>query len=183
MPRPPLSTPPHPSPSEANRRQAFAWVAARTPGLSTEDAELGVLLYAGGVQLVRTVDEHIRRYGLSPGRFAVLLSLGSAPDGRLAPSVLAERLSVSRPTVTGIVDGLVSAGLARRHPAPENRRSQHVALTKEGRRLLEDVAPDHFRRLAAAVGGFTPAERETLRAALVLFERFNDRLIEEEKTP
>jgi DNA-binding MarR family transcriptional regulator len=164
-----------------NRQQALTWTARRAPGLSVEDAELGVLLYAGGVELVRTVEEHLRRYGLPSGQFAVLISLGSAPEGRLAPSALAERLSVSRPTITGIVDGLENAGLARRHLDPENRRSQRVALTKEGRRLLEDIAPDHFRRLAAAVSGFTPAERETLRAALALIGRFNDRLIEEEK--
>jgi DNA-binding MarR family transcriptional regulator len=61
---------------------------------------------------------------------------------------------------------------------PTSRRSQLVALTEEGQRLVQEIAPDHFRRLAAAVGGFTPAERETLRAAMDLFDRFGEVLLE-----
>jgi len=52
-------------------------------------------------------------------------------------------------------------------------------LTEEGRRLVQEIAPDHVRRLVAAVGRFTPAERATLRAAMDLLDRFGDVLLEE----
>ncbi|KRV50338.1 transcriptional regulator [Wenjunlia vitaminophila] len=172
-------SPPHPNPNEANRRETLDWIFQSTPDLNVNDAELGALLFAGSGQLVRTVEDHLHRYGLSPGRFAVLLALGSAPGGQRTPSALAERIAVSRPTVTGIVDGLVNAGLARRCADPTNRRNQPVALTEEGQRLIEETVPDHFRRLAAAVGRFSPAERETLRQAMGLINRFGDFLLEE----
>ena len=65
-----------------------------------------------------------------------------------------------------------SAGLVRRYADPANRRNQLVALTDEGRRPVEEIAPDHFRRLAGAVGEFTPAEGDALRAAMGLLEGF-----------
>jgi hypothetical protein len=43
----------------------------------------------------------------------------------------------------------------------------------------EEIAPDHFRRLAEAVGKFTPAERDTLRAAMGLLDRFGEVLRDE----
>ncbi|MFZ1176965.1 MAG: hypothetical protein WAO15_12005 [Mycobacterium sp.] len=76
--------------------------------------------------------------------------------------------------MTGIVDGLESAGLVRRSADPPNRRNQLAALTEEGRRRVQETAPDHFRRPAAAVGRFTPAEWDTLRAAMGLLDRFRD---------
>ena len=168
-----------PRPIEATRRETLEWVSRSAPGLVVADAELGTLLFAGSVQLVRAVQRHLHRYGLSTGRFAVLITLGSAPGGCHTPSALAERIAVRRPTVTGIVDGLENVGLVRRCADPANRRNQLVVLTEEGRRLVQEIAPDHFRRLVAAVGRFTPAERATLRAAMDLLDRFGDVLLEE----
>lgn len=141
-----------PQPIETTRQETLKWVAASAPGLAVDDAELGTSLFAGSVRLVRTVDSHLQRYGLSSGRFAVLITLGAAPEGRHTPSAIAERIAVRRPTVTGIVNGLESAGLVRRSADPTSRRNQLVELTERGRRLVAEIAPDHFGRLAAAMG-------------------------------
>ncbi|WP_134428272.1 MarR family winged helix-turn-helix transcriptional regulator [Mycobacterium ulcerans] len=168
-----------PQPIETTRQETLKWVAASAPGLAVDDAELGTALFAGSVRLVRTVESHLQRYGLSFGRFAVLITLGAAPEGRHTPSAIAERIAVRRPTVTGIVNGLESAGLVRRSADPTSRRNQLVELTERGRRLVAEIAPDHFGRLAAAMGEFTPAERDTLRAAMGLLDRFGEVLLDE----
>jgi long-chain acyl-CoA synthetase len=50
---------------------------------------------------------------------------------------MADHLSVSRPTVTAVVDGLVARGLVdRRHDEQDRRRVGH-SITSEGRKLLE----------------------------------------------
>ncbi len=74
-----------PRPIEATRRETLQWVARSAPGLIVDRAELGALLFAGSVQLLRAVQSHLHRYGLSTGRFAVLITLGSAPEGRHSP--------------------------------------------------------------------------------------------------
>jgi hypothetical protein len=83
-----------PRPIEATRRETLDWVSRSAPGLAVYDAELGASLFAGAVQLVRAVESHLHRYGLSTGRFAVLITLGSAPYARHTPSALAERIAV-----------------------------------------------------------------------------------------
>lgn len=167
-----------PAPTDVNRRETLAEIARAHRELSVEDAELGVLLFTGAAGLVRAVEEHIQRYGLSSGRFAVLLTLLSAPGGQRTPSDLAERLAVSRPTITGIVDGLEKAGVVIRRADRSDARNQPVALTGRGRRLIETIAPDHFRRLADAVRRFTPTERKVLRSSLDLHRRFGELLLE-----
>ena len=50
--------------------------------------------------------------------------------------MLADKLAVSRPSVTGVVDGLVARGLVPRNPDAADRRRIGVDLTGDGRRLL-----------------------------------------------
>jgi len=60
------------------------------------------------------------------------------------PSALAERLTVRRPTVTAVVDGLEVRGLVERTPGNIDRRSVTHTLTAKGQRLLAkaDAAVD-----------------------------------------
>ena len=74
-----------PRPIEATRRETLQWVARSAPGVIMDRAEFGALLFAGSVQLLPAVQSHLHRYRLSTGRFAVLITLGSAPEGRHSP--------------------------------------------------------------------------------------------------
>ncbi len=55
--------------------------------------------------------------------------LGVLAEGASMPSALAERLTVRRPTVTAVVDGLESRGLVQRTPGDLDRRSVTHTLT------------------------------------------------------
>jgi len=57
-------------------------------------------------------------------------------EGCEASSKLAEKLAVSRPSVTGVVDGLVARGLVRRNPGDHDRRRIDLDLTEPGRAAL-----------------------------------------------
>jgi DNA-binding MarR family transcriptional regulator len=72
--------------------------------------------------------------GLSLPQYRVLGLLG---EGASFPSALAERLTVRRPTVTAVVDGLQIRGLVQRSPGDLDKRSVTHTLTVEGRRLLD----------------------------------------------
>jgi long-chain acyl-CoA synthetase len=74
--------------------------------------------------------------------------LGILDAGPEASSVLAEKLAVSRPSITGVVDGLVGRGLVRRDPDAADRRRIGVDLTAEGRRVLAAADAEAERRLA-----------------------------------
>jgi long-chain acyl-CoA synthetase len=76
---------------------------------------------------------------------------------------------VSRPSVTGVVDGLVARGLVERDHDVDDRRRVGHALTAEGRRVLAAADAEVERRLneilshrpessAAAAAGLGPWE-------------------------
>ncbi len=68
------------------------------------------------------------------------LVLGLLRDrGAMSPSEIGESLIVTRATVTGVVDSLERRGFARRSPNPADRRSLLVALTPEGRAVVQEV--------------------------------------------
>jgi long-chain acyl-CoA synthetase len=96
-------------------------------------------------RLARQVELAATTVDLTLSQYRVLGILG---DGREASSVLADKLAVSRPSVTGVIDGLVARGLVRREPDASDRRRIDVGLTDEGRHLLELADLEVERRLA-----------------------------------
>lgn len=87
---------------------------------------------------------------LSPAQLHTLMWLGR--DAPLPMATLAQRLGVSGPTATGVVDRLEKAGFAARGSHADDRRVVLVALTDEGRTIatrLEEVA---VGRLASVLG-------------------------------
>ncbi len=91
--------------------------------------------------MARHVELAVASVDLTLSQYRVLGTLG---DGREAASGLAQKLAVSRPSVTGVVDGLVARGLVRRDPGDGDRRRVDVDLTDAGRELLRhaDTAVD-----------------------------------------
>ena len=84
-------------------------------------------------RLAKQIELGLATVDLSPPQYRVLVSLA---EGKAAASALADRLAVSKPSVTAVVDGLVERGLVeRRHEVADRRRVAHE-LTPAGRRLL-----------------------------------------------
>lgn len=106
--------------------------------------------------------ESLRPHGLSPSGFNVLMALNNTPEQTLEPCQLAERLLVSRPSMTGLLDTLQAKGLVRREPHGVDRRRVHVVLTAEGRALLEAHFPTHYRSQNALLEDLSGDEVETL---------------------
>lgn len=117
-------------------------------------------LQAAGARIAQAGEEHFARFGLSTGRYRLLADLEDH-DGEKSPSQLATSLGVTRATVTGLVDGLEREGLVARRPSTEDGRGNVVILTARGARRLRDLAPEHFARIEAMVGGLTVEERTT----------------------
>jgi long-chain acyl-CoA synthetase len=89
---------------------------------------------------------------LSLPQFRVLNLLAEA---MAVPSSLADRLDVRRPTITSVMDGLVSRGLVvRKHDSTDRRKVSHQ-ITAEGRRLLVSAdkrVDERLRRIASGLG-------------------------------
>ena len=102
-------------------------------------------------------------YGLSEGRFQILMRLNHQTDGRLTMGDLAEMLDVSPRTVTGLVDNLERDGLVKRVDDPGDRRTVHAELTDQGRERVKALWRGAAAGQEQLTRGFSEAELVQLR--------------------
>ena len=103
------------------------------------------------------------RHGITRGDFDVLASLRRAGEPfALSPTQLTAALMLTSGGVTGRVDRLEAAGLVRRSPDPEDRRSLVVNLTPEGRRLVDGAVTAGLEAQHALVAALPPERRALL---------------------
>jgi DNA-binding MarR family transcriptional regulator len=120
--------------------------------LATE-AFLNLGLLAGAVR--SAVEAVVAEEGLpSMAAFNVLSVLGGDPEP-LRPSTIADRMVVTRATITGVLDSLEARGLVGRSASPSDGRSREVALTPAGRAVVDRLVPrmhEFERDLMGVVG-------------------------------
>lgn len=83
--------------------------------------------------------------------------------GKRGPMIMSElsdsaRLCLS--TATGIIDGLVSKGLAMRSRSDQDRRIVQVQLTQEGQDVYEQVLHGRLNMVRGMLGALDPNEQE-----------------------
>lgn len=117
--------------------------------------------------LGRTVDRALSDAALSPAGYRVLswLSMGSA-----AAAVLAEKLAVSRPTVTLVVDGLQARGLVNRTADESDRRRVTISMTGAGQAALADADARVAGRLDEVLAPLGAQKAAGIVAALELLQ-------------
>ncbi|CCH34637.1 MarR family transcriptional regulator [Actinosynnema sp. NPDC047251] len=122
-------------------------------------------------RLNRVIDGELRanfaRHGLDRASFDVLATLRrSAPPHRLTPTELMRSSMITSGAVTQRLDRLEARGLVTRGPSPVDGRGVVVALTDEGRGLVDKTLPDHLATEERLLAALSPAERERLAATL-----------------
>lgn len=103
--------------------------------------------------------------GRGMARLRLLEALGRA-DGPQSVGALAEALGVDQPRASRLVQAAVQMGLARREADPSDARRTLVALTEQGRTVVDRSRGARAGAVAEALEGFTPAERAQLAALL-----------------
>ena len=86
----------------------------------------------------RTYEAHLAPLGITPAQFYVLSSLFETDEIKF--KVLAGKLSMEGPTLTGILDRLERMNFIERKADPEDRRSLLISLTEQAREKREFVA-------------------------------------------
>ena len=84
-------------------------------------------------RLGRHVEVALSRVDLTAAQYRALVQLD---EGAEAPTSLATELAVTKPSITGVVEGLLQRGLVDRTASVQDRRRISVNLTDEGRRVL-----------------------------------------------
>lgn len=101
----------------------------------------------GGMKLLNDLESFLSPYGLSQGRFAILLVMIESQGKEISPSYLAEVSGKSRPTVTKMVEKLLKEGLVLKKKGAADGRSKTLALTVKGEDLLNKIIPLYNKRI------------------------------------
>jgi DNA-binding MarR family transcriptional regulator len=150
-------------PKELPRHEVLLKASRQYTTLDASALETFFALMRVSGDLRAALQAHFSRYKISSGRFVVLMTLefGTLADDA-GPCELADHIGVTRATMTGLLDGLERDGLIARVDHPEDRRRMKVILTTAGKRYLDKILPDHFRRQSAVMAKLSAQERRQL---------------------
>lgn len=126
-------------------------------------------LNSGAIHLLRGMRTIDRLAGLTPARLSALSVL--VFGGPCSLGALAVKEGVASPTMTRIVDGLVTLGLAQRETHPENGRMAIVSPTPEGTTLMLAAADRRIDAIVKGVQSLPADERAMLIAAAPILRR------------
>lgn len=132
------------------------------PGSSSEAIKtiLQFLKVATFINLRR--ESKFSAFGLTSGRFHLLMLLKREVSKTLSPTELAKRTGVTRGTMTQFIDAIEKDGFVKRVVDTKDRRGMLVTLTPSGEEKLKNILPTHIRQLEYFTSVLSPEERSML---------------------
>jgi DNA-binding MarR family transcriptional regulator len=137
--------------------------AAASPP-SRETNELALKLGRVTRMMAMAWKERFRQEGVSPPQFWILSLLRDA--GPVPTSRLCDVSHSSLPTVSGVVDNLVAAGLVRRTASEEDRRVVLVELSAKGQRRIQAIEEMLMVYWGRRLEGISPTARRAIDRGL-----------------
>lgn len=125
---------------------------------------VGFLLALAGGLSVRNFNRVLEPVGLRSRHHTVLAA--AADSGGMSQRELADFLGVDPSAVVALVDDLERAGLVRRDPHPDDRRTRLIVLTRKGSQVYRKTAVLARKVDAELLSVLTAAERKTLEELL-----------------
>jgi len=134
------------------------------PPVSPLEAHLGYWLRFVSNQVSHAFGVKLEGRDVTVAEWVVLRELFD--DSAMVPSVLAERMGMSRGAISKLADRLIAKQLIVRIANDEDRRFQTIALTPSGRAMVPELAALADANDAEFFGQLDPATRATIEAAM-----------------
>jgi len=112
----------------------------RYPNSSARATECAMNLVFTADLLVKRISDLLQPFDLSPAS-GLVLSILTDSESPLPPNKIADRLIITRATVTGLIDSLERRGYVRRLPHPSDRRMLLIEPTDTGRQVAYAFRP------------------------------------------
>ncbi len=116
------------------------------------------------MQFIRVEMRRSRGPEISVPQFRVLTFLNRTEGSSL--SAVADRVGLSLPAMSRLIDGLVGRDLVRREEAAEDRRRVTLRLTVRGKDLVRAARTGAQARLADVLADLPPSQRAEVALAM-----------------
>ena len=132
--------------------------------ISPLEAHLGYWLRFVSNQVSHSFSLKLAERGVTVAEWVVLRELYECEA--MAPSVLAERIGMTRGAISKLADRLEAKALLTRAISDEDRRYQALMITAKGRALLPRLAALADENDEAFFGHLAAAEQERIKSAM-----------------
>jgi MarR family 2-MHQ and catechol resistance regulon transcriptional repressor len=112
----------------------------RYPNASAKATESAMNLVLTAELLEKRISGLVQPFNLSPAT-GLVLSILADSETPLSPNNIADRLIISRASVTSLLDSLEKRGFVKRQPHLSDRRMLLVELTNSGRQVANQFRP------------------------------------------
>ncbi len=136
----------------------------KLPPASPLEAHLGYWLRFVSNQVSDAFSRKVAACGVTVAEWVVLRELYDGDS--FAPSVLAEKIGMTRGGISKLADRLIAKALVTRTTSAEDRRYQALALTVKGRALVPRLAALADENDAEFFGHLKPVERLRIENAM-----------------
>ena len=100
---------------------------------------------------------------LAQAEYDVLLTVTRSPDMSARLRDVTSNMLISQPSVSRLVDRMVTRGLVAKCPDPDDGRGALIRATDAGARAFRSIATVHGRSIAERMSRLDDAELKTLR--------------------
>lgn len=136
----------------------------RTKHPSELHAHLGYWLRAVSNAVSHSFARNVEAEGVTVAEWVFLRMLYDVED--IAPSLLAERMGMTKGAISKLSDRLIVKGLVERHPNPDDQRAHTLSLKFTGRALVPRLAKIADQNDETFFDAFSATERRQLEQLL-----------------
>ena len=133
----------------------------RYPDSSAKATECAMNLVLTAELLEKRIASLIQPFNLSPAT-GLVLSILADSETPVPPKNIAERLIISRASVTSLLDSLEKRGFVKRQPNISDRRMILVELTDSGRQVANKFRPIVHQHQKVWLNALNEKEQEQL---------------------
>lgn len=120
-------------------------------------------LFRAQHEIFEAIAIDFRETDLGQAEYDVLLTVTRAPSMTARLRDVTANMLISQPSVSRLIDRMVSKGLVTKCSDPEDGRGALITATEKGARVFRAVAAQHGRRIAEHMAALTPDELRTLK--------------------
>ena len=123
-----------------------------------------------GMWLQNDIEKFLAPYGLSHGRFSIMLAILENGSESVVQHEIALFMGRSKPTITKMIKTLEKDGLVENTGRGSDGRTKQIRLTAAGNELLQQIIPEYNKRLLKISSHLTIADKTQLMSLLAKLE-------------
>lgn len=115
-----------------------------------------------GMWLQRDMENYLKEYDISYGRFSILMALFEAETNMTNGKSLALKSGVSKTTISKMLDKLIDDKLIKSNTSSIDKRSIEYELTESGKGKLKNIIPGYLKRMRIIGSNISIEEKKHL---------------------